>query len=362
MSRINQLAEAGQSIWLDYIDRPLLEGGLSKLIAEDGVRGVTSNPAIFQKAISGADYADTLKRYAPGSGSAKDLYEAIAIDDIQRAADILAPVYAETQGVDGYVSLEVSPDLARNTDGTIAEAKRLWAAVSRPNLMVKVPGTPEGMPAIRALIAAGINVNVTLLFARDMYRAAARAYMDGIADRHADGHDVTHVASVASFFVSRIDASVDPHLAGTAHAAQAGKTAIANALLAYQDYLSMTAEPAWQTLSKAGAMPQRLLWASTGVKNPEYSDVLYIEELVGPDTVNTVPPATLDAYRDHGETRTALPGDAAAAAGTMDAVANAGVDLGAVTDKLLDDGITQFVDAFVALLDAVETARVAQSA
>lgn len=364
MNRLMQLKELGQSAWLDYIDRPLLDqGGLARLVAEDGVAGVTSNPAIFQKAIAGGtDYAGALDELAASCDDAKSLYEAVAIRDIQDAADILAPVYAETDTHDGYVSLEVSPELARDTEGTIAEARRLWHAVARPNLMIKVPGTPEGMPAIQTLIREGINVNVTLLFAREMYERTAEAYLQGLEQRKDDGHDVSRVASVASFFISRIDSAADKALAAAgADNGLQGKTAIANAKLAYAHYEMLMASDRWQALARAGAQPQRLLWASTSTKNPDYRDVLYVETLIGPDTVNTLPPATLDAFRDHGDAATTLGGDVSDAEATLAQVAAAGVSLDAITDELLDDGIRLFADAFRELLGVVDGARMAHS-
>ena len=360
MSRLLKLKAQGQSAWLDYIDRSLLAGGLQKMVAEDGVCGVTSNPSIFQKAIAGgSDYAGVLAELAQSTSDAKALYEAVAIRDIQAAADILAPVYASTNAIDGYVSLEVSPQLARDTTATIAEARRLWAAVDRPNLMVKVPGTAQGMPAIETLISEGINVNVTLLFSRAMYQRCADAFINGLNKRDAAGQSVARIASVASFFISRIDASVDAELkqCGAAGDALQGKIAIANAQLAYQHYLTLITDDAWQRLAAAGAQPQRLLWASTSTKSPNYSDVLYIEELIGVDTVNTVPPATLDAFRDHGVARAALPGDMADARSKLEQLAATGVSLDNITAALLEDGIKQFADAFSELLTAVEAAR-----
>jgi transaldolase len=363
MNRMQQLSALGQSVWLDYIDRPLLEEGiLARMVEEDAVVGVTSNPAIFQKAIaSGTDYAELLAALAPGAADAKSLYEQVAIRDIQQAADVLRGVYDRTAGIDGYVSLEVAPELARDTDGTVAEALRLWAAVDRKNLMIKVPGTTEGMPAIEALIAEGLNVNVTLLFAREMYEQTAQAYLRGLEKRRDAGKSVAGIASVASFFISRIDSAADAALTkrGGDAIGLKGKTAIANAVLAYDHYQALCASERWQALSGAGAMPQRLLWASTSTKDPTYRDVLYVESLIGNETVNTLPPATLEAFRDHGESAEALSGVSEDAAKTLAAVADAGVDLDALTDRLLDEGIKSFADAFDALLAAVESARTA---
>ena len=357
----------GQSVWLDYIRRSLITSGeLRRLIEEDGLRGVTSNPAIFEKAIAGSsDYADILE--APGAASmdATSLYEKLAIRDIQDAADLLRPVYDETGRRDGYVSLEVSPLLAADTAGTLAEARRLWAAVGRPNLMIKVPGTPEGIPAIRELIAEAINVNVTLLFAQDAYERAAEAYIAGLEALVARGGDPAPVASVASFFVSRIDTSIDAALeARLSKAADAreqrllqslgGKVAIANAKLAYERYRELFSGPRWRALAERGAQTQRLLWASTGTKNASYRDVLYVEELIGPDTVNTMPPPTLAAFRDHGRPRASLAEDLDGACDTMSTLAEAGISLRETTDALLADGVQLFADAFRKLREAVE--------
>ncbi|SVC05645.1 uncharacterized protein METZ01_LOCUS258499, partial [marine metagenome] len=307
------LGPQGQSVWYDSISRSLITSGdLARLIAEDGVRGMTSNPAIFEKAISGSDdYNDDLARHAADGLSPLQIYEAIAIGDIQAAADELRPVYDATQGTDGYVSLEVSPHLADDVQGTIDEAQRLAQAVDRPNLMIKVPGTAAGIPAVEALIGKGLNINITLLFAQANYAAVADAYIAGLeALASADG-DLGSVASVASFFVSRIDALVDSTLEQMLQdekdedrraslEALRGRVAIANAKLAYQHYQALSASDRWQALAAKGARPQRLLWASTGVKNPTYRDVLYVEELIGPDTVNTMPVPTFEAFRDHG--------------------------------------------------------------
>lgn len=360
------LAKFGQSPWLDYIHRQLIRSGeLARLIAADGLKGVTSNPAIFEKAIAGGgDYRDLLAASDAKSLDAEALYERIAVRDIQDAADVLRTVYESSGRRDGYVSLEVSPHLANDTEGTQAAARRLWAAVGRPNVMIKVPATPAGIPAVRALIAEGINVNVTLIFARAAYRQVAAAYIEGIRGHAARGGDVGRVASVASFFVSRIDTAVDAEIerlraaspdaqAKAKLAALLGRSAIANARLAYADYLEIFAASAWRELAARGAQTQRLLWASTGTKNPAYSDVLYVEELIGRDTVNTMPPATLDAFRDHGRLRSSLAEDPAAAAAVMRSIESAGIAMTAVTGRLLDEGVTLFAEAFDKLLAAV---------
>jgi transaldolase/glucose-6-phosphate isomerase len=349
------LQHYGQSVWLDYIRRSLITGGgLRRLIDDDGLRGITSNPAIFEKAIAGSsDYDDILDSADARGDDPKAIYERIAIRDVQDAADALAGVYRESKRRDGYVSLEVSPLLARDSEGTLQEARRLWLAVARPNVMIKVPGTPEGIVAVRQLIAEGINVNITLLFSQDQYRRVADAYLAGLDDRVARAEDIGGVASVASFFVSRIDAAVEAAAKDNA-AAQGilGKVAIANAKLAYQHYEAVVGGPRWAALAARGAQTQRLLWASTGSKNPAYPDVMYVDELIGVDTVNTIPPATLDAFRDHGKPRASLTEDVDGARDTMRALAAAGISIDAITDRLLDDGITLFADAFDRLLAA----------
>jgi transaldolase/glucose-6-phosphate isomerase len=362
------LERFGQSVWLDFIRRSLIASGeLKRLVDDDGLGGVTSNPAIFEKAIDGSeDYAAAIQDISdrqPGL-AAKAIYEKLAIADIQAAADVLRPVYDRTGSRDGYVSLEVSPDLANDTNGTLGEARELWKAVARPNVMIKVPATPAGLPAIRTLISEGINVNVTLLFARDAYEAVAQAYIEGLEARAAAGQPLGHIASVASFFVSRIDTVVDAQIearlktAGGADRQRleslAGKVAIANAKLAYQSYKRIFAGPRWEALRAKGAQSQRVLWASTGSKNPRYSDVLYVDELIGPDTVNTIPPATLAAFRDHGRPRASLEEHVDDAARVLDELEKAGISLRTVTDDLLSEGVSKFVEPFTKLLAAVE--------
>jgi transaldolase / glucose-6-phosphate isomerase len=345
----------GQSVWLDYIRRSLITSGeLARLIDADGLRGVTSNPSIFEKAIAGStDYADVLDGPFAADEDAKSVYERIAIRDVQDAADALTPVYERTSRRDGYVSLEVSPLLAHDLPGTVAEARRLWRAVARPNLMIKVPATAEGVVALRALIAEGINVNVTLLFSLAAYRQVADAYLAGLEARVASGKDVRDVASVASFFVSRIDTAVEAATAGSGVARDlAGKVAIANAKLAYEYYERLTRDARWTTLAARGARTQRLLWASTSSKNPSYPDVVYVEELIGADTVNTIPPTTFNGFRDHGKVRSSLTEGIDAAHETMAVLAHAGVSIDTLAERLLADGIGQFVDAFTRLLDA----------
>ena len=362
-----RLQTFGQSIWLDYIRRDLLKSGeLQRLITEDGLRGMTSNPAIFEKAIAGStQYQDFLDSLAGRADlDAKGRYELLAIRDIQDAADLLRPVYQSTKKRDGYVSLEVSPYLAHDTAGTLDEARRLWKTVARENVMIKVPGTVEGIPAFRQLISEGINVNVTLLFAQEVYEEVAAAFIDGVEKFASTGGDVSKVASVASFFISRIDSLVDSlindQLKKETDAARKaklqgilGKIAIANGKMTYEAYQRIFSAPRWKALAARGAQTQRVLWASTSTKNPNYRDVIYIEELIGPDTVNTMPPATIDAFRDHGLLRNALLEDVPGAQKVMDDLARAGISIQQVTDKLTDDGVKLFADAFDKLLAAV---------
>ena len=365
---LTQLLTFGQSIWLDYIRRDLLKGGeLQRLINEDGLRGMTSNPTIFEKAIGGSNqYQDFLDSFAERADlNAKGHYELLAIRDIQDAADILAPLYKSTKKRDGYVSLEVSPYLAHDTDGTLEEARRLWKTVARENVMIKVPGTPEGIPAFRQLISEGINVNVTLLFAQGVYEEVAAAFIDGVEKFAATGGDVGKVASVASFFISRIDSLVDSLVGDklkneTDPARKAklqgilGKVAIANGKLTYEAYQRIFSTPRWKALAAKGAQTQRVLWASTSTKNPNYRDVMYVEELIGPDTVDTAPPATIEAFRDHGKPRLSLTEDVDGARKTMADLASVGIAMKDVTDKLTVDGVKSFADAFDTLLAAVE--------
>ena len=358
-------AEQDQAVWLDFVARGFVqEGGLKRLVDEDGLRGVTSNPAIFEKAIGHSDeYDDAIK--AAGDQRVIDLYEGLAIADIQAAADVLRPVFDASGGQDGFVSLEVSPYLALNTAETLEEARRLHAAVARDNLMVKVPATPEGIPAIRDLTADGININVTLLFSQDAYEQVANAYIEGLEQFAAAGGDVGRVASVASFFISRIDAAVDKLLDekvkaggdGAALEDLKGKVAIANAKLAYRRYKRLFAGDRWEKLAAKGAHPQRLLWASTGVKSKAYSDVLYVEELIGPNTVNTIPPATMDAFRDHGTVRASLEEGVDEAERVLADLAKTGIDLDAVARQLVEEGVQLFVDAADKLLGAVAGKR-----
>jgi transaldolase / glucose-6-phosphate isomerase len=363
------LQKYGQSVWLDYIRRNIiLNGELQRLIDQDGLRGITSNPSIFEKAIAGSnDYTDLLAQLGKQGLPTGQIYERIVVRDIQDSADKLLPVYKSTNRRDGYVSLEVSPTLARDTQGTIEEARRLWKAVSRPNIMIKVPGTPEGVEPVRKLTSEGLNINITLLFAQEAYISVAEAYLDGLEAALKTGKDISGIASVASFFVSRIDTLVDSMIDERLKTAKGddvqllealrGKIAIANAKQAYRYYQKMIETPRWKALAARGAQSQRLLWASTSTKNPKYRDVLYIEELIGPDTVNTIPPATMDAFRDHGVLRRTLDADLAAADQTMSDLEKTGISMKQVTGKLLNDAIRLFDDAFTQLHQVVEQKR-----
>jgi transaldolase / glucose-6-phosphate isomerase len=366
MTPLRALQEYGQSVWLDYIHRHLITSGeLQRLITEDGLRGMTSNPAIFEKAITGsAEYTEALKALSGRQLDAMGFYEQLAIGDIQDAADILRPVYEDTRRGDGYVSLEVSPHLAHDTQGTIREARRLWQVVGRPNVLIKVPGTPAGLPAIEQLICEGINVNVTLLFSQEVYERVAAAYIAGVERLSAQGGEVSKAASVASFFISRIDTAVDAQVTARLKAAKTaqertllhsllGKVAIANGKLTYQRYKAIFQGARWEALAAKGARKQRVLWASTSTKNPNYRDVLYVEELIGADTVNTMPPATLEAFRDHGRVRASLEDDLESARDTMEVLEQVGISMKEVTDKLLDEGVRLFAEPFDKLLDTL---------
>jgi len=356
----------GQSPWMDYIRRDLLTSGeLKKYIDNDGLRGMTSNPAIFEKAIVGSNlYADIINAPDSKKLNANGVFEKIAFRDVQDACDIFAPVYKESNRRDGYVSLEVSPFLGYDTKATIDEARRLWKSVNRPNVMIKIPGTVEGLPAIRQCLEDGININITLLFAQSAYEHVAEAFLAALEARAAKGQDISHIASVASFFVSRIDtlvdSKIDEKLKTTKDAGQIallesirGKVAIANARLTYKKYQELFGGPRWKALASKGAQTQRLLWASTSTKNPKYRDVVYVEELIGADTVDTIPPATFDAFRDHGKLRASLTENVEGAGKTMADLAKAGISMKEVTDKLVADGVKLFADAFTTLLAAV---------
>ena len=366
MSKLSDLSAAGTAVWLDFVDRKFLDaGGLKKLVDADGLTGITSNPSIFEKAMGHGDaYDDSLSHYDrehPGAAT-MDRYEAQAVEDIQNAADTLRPVYDRLEAKDGYVSLEVSPYLADDTDATITEAQKLWRAVDKPNLMIKIPGTLAGGPAISATIAAGINVNVTLLFAQDAYQRVAEAYATGLEERVRQGLPIDRMASVASFFVSRIDTAIDKQIDdrvgkgdpdANALKALRGKVAIANAKLAYAWFQEFTGSERWRALAAKGAQPQRLLWASTGVKDPAYPDTLYVDTLIGPDTVNTMPPKTMDAFREHGAAAQTLTEDVDGARTVLAEADRLGLDLTEVTDRLVEEGVASFAKAFDDLLGAI---------
>ena len=361
---VTQLGSLGQSIWLDYIRRDLITGGeLRRMIDDDGLRGMTSNPAIFEKAIvESHDYDEDIRAQTLAGKNAKAIYETISRHDVQSAADEFRSLYNRTDGADGYVSLEVNPHLAHDTAGTIEEARRLWRALNRPNVFIKVPATLEGLPAIQQLISEGINVNVTLLFGLPRYRQVAEAYIAGLEARAAQGKPINRTASVASFFISRIDTLIDPllekimtqggeqaDLAQKAH----GQIAIASAKTAYQMYKEIFGSARFKKLADRGARVQRLLWASTGVKNPEYRDVKYIEALIGPDTVNTVPMETISAYRNHGEPAARLEQEVGEAARLLKRLPALGIDLDTVTQQLEDEGVAKFNQPFDKLMTAL---------
>jgi transaldolase len=366
-NQIQQLRKEGQSVWLDYIERGMVQSGELAGLVADGVAGVTSNPSIFQAAIAKSDaYAADLQALAESDADAKTIFETLAVADIQAAADILRPVYDANDGQDGFVSLEVAPDLAYDTASTIAEARRLHAMVDRPNLMVKVPATEAGLEAIRQLTADGININVTLIFSLDRYAAVKEAYISGLEARHAAGAPIDRLASVASFFVSRVDNNVDARLdrlrkddpgQADAYAGLLGQIAVANAKLAYAQFEETFSGPRWEALAAAGAHVQRPLWASTSTKNPDYSDLLYVETLIGPHTVNTMPPNTLEALLDHGTVQRSVDSDVNDARAAMAQLAAIGIAIDEVTDELEAEGVQKFADAFEQLLSAIEERR-----
>lgn len=366
MNRLQKLNEAGQSIWLDFIDREMLRNGeLERRIAEDALTGMTSNPTIFEKAMAEGTAYDEQLANAPGGLSAWERFELIETDDVRSACDIFAPVYERTGGADGFVSIEVSPASAHDTDATVLEACRLWAMVARPNVMIKVPGTEEGAVAVERLTAEGVNVNITLLFSRAAYDSVIEAYMAGLEERVAVGKPIHQIASVASFFVSRVDTEVDKRIdekLANATPAEAerleklkGRIAIANAKLAYALFRERFQGPRWEALAAKGARLQRPLWASTSTKNPAYRDVMYVEELIGPDTVNTMPPATIEAFRDHGVVKRTVDTDIDGERKRIAELEDLGISLESVTDKLLVDGLKSFQKSFESLLSRIET-------
>ena len=358
MTKLDELHALGQPVWYDNIRRSLLDSGGLRALVDSGVRGLTSNPSIFEKAIAGSvDYDQELQNLARADTSVQAIYEILAMSDIRRAADVLRPVYEGTEGMDGYVSLEVNPTLAYDTRGTVDEARRLFTALNRPNAMIKVPATEEGLSAIQTLIGEGINVNVTLIFALGRYEAVIEAYMRGLEDLSASNGDVSSVASVASFFVSRIDTAVDRELGTIGDQTLRGRVAVANAKLAYARFGELFRGKRWKRLSGKGARVQRPLWASTSTKNPSYSDTLYVDSLVGPDTVNTMPPETLEAFEAHGTVARTVDQDVEAAIRVMERLAELDVDFEGITQTLLEQGVQAFAEAFDGLLTSIAEKR-----
>jgi transaldolase len=355
-NKVKQIHSFGQSIWLDFIDREIIKSGnLQKLIDEDGVRGVTSNPAIFEKAItSSSDYDADIRTHSDSDKTNEEIFFALAITDIKKATDIFKPLYEESKAGDGYVSLEVSPFLALDDEGTTKQAEHLWKAVDRKNVMIKIPGTRPGLSAIRKSIAKGININVTLLFGLPRYEAVTEAYISGLEDHLAAGHKIAHISSVASFFLSRIDVLVDPLLDEKGLGDLKGEVAIASAKKAYEIYKRVFSGPRWEKLAAQGAQPQRLLWASTSSKNPAFKDTKYVEALIGPDTVDTVPLETIVAFRDHGVAADTLESGLDKATDTLDRLKKAGIDIDKLTQQLEDEGIDKFNKPFEKLLNAIE--------
>ncbi len=358
MTKLHELADLGQSIWLDNISRSLMASGELQQLVDQGLRGVTSNPSIFEKAIAGSDdYDEDVKGLVSGGKSVEEIYEALAMADIRSAADILRSVYEKTDGADGFVSLEVNPALAHDTEATIAEARRLFASLQRPNVMIKVPATPAGLPAIEALIGEGVNINVTLIFSLQQYEAVATAYIAGLEKLALSGGDVAKVASVASFFISRVDTAVDRALEEIGNTEIQGKIAIDNARIAYGRFREIFKGEDWEKLAAQGGRVQRPLWASTSTKNPSYPDTLYVDSLIGPDTVNTLPPATLEDFLDHGLVASTVETDVAGAYGRRSKLAELGIDLDAITKKVLDEGVAAFAKSFDGLMASIAEKR-----
>jgi transaldolase len=358
-SRLHQLSECGVSVWIDSLSREMLETGeLKRLIHEDAVVGVTSNPTIFEKALSTGEWYDAqLRTELDDVDDTRQVFFALAVEDIKRACDVLRPVWDRTAGADGFVSIEVDPDIAYEREASFEQAKLLHELVDRENLFVKIPATVPGLGAIEDSIAAGRSINITLIFSLERHAAVAEAYLRGLERLVAAGGDPTHVASVASFFVSRVDTEADRRLAEVGREDLQGKLAVANAKLAYQHYLEVFSGPRWEALAAAGARPQRCLWASTSTKNPAYRDVLYVEELIGRDTVNTMPFETIAAFQDHGEVRRTLTEGVDEARALLDELAAAGVDYDDVTDTLEREGVQKFSDSFASLLEGIDVKR-----
>jgi transaldolase len=361
MTNMRRLLDLGQSVWLDYLSRGMTRSGELHAMIADGLRGMTSNPTIFEHAIGHtSDYDQDLTALASSARTDRDIFETLAIEDVREAADVFRAVFDSTKGGDGFVSLEVSPQLAHNTDGSVAEARRLWKALDRPNVMIKIPGTHEGWPAIERCLSEGININITLLFSVEHYRAVAEAYLRALEARLERGQPIDRTASVASFFVSRVDTEVDERIRRRSGSLTAlrGNVALASARLAYATFLEMARTDRWRALDAKGAKPQRLLWASTGTKNPEYSDVLYVDSLIGPDTITTVPPATLRLFEDHGRvSRTLGEDDATEARRVMKALAEGGIDFADVNHTLEEAGIEKFMKSLDSLLDVIASKR-----
>ena len=357
---LQRLWDLGQSPWIDFIDRDLIASSKLADLVDQGIRGLTSNPTIFAKAVATGQYDDLVRRQIEAGNDARTIYEEIAVTDVGDAADVLRRVYDESDGADGFASIEVEPDLAADTGGTVARARELWARLERPNVFIKIPATEEGIPAVEATIAAGINVNVTLMFSVEVYRRVARAYIAGLRARHGRGEDISRVASVASFFVSRVDTKVDKALdeMGSDDAKQArGKAAIANAKLAYEAFSEIFGGDEFADLRAAGARVQRCLWASTSTKNPDYRDVLYVEELIGPDTVDTMPTETITAFLDHGRVEQTIDRDVDAAHAALGELKELGIDMQRVTDELIDEGVASFSKSFDELIESIESKR-----
>jgi transaldolase len=358
MTKLHKLAELGQAIWLDYISRSFITCGELQELVDQGLRGVTSNPSIFEKAIAGsADYDEDLNRLVRAGRSVAEIYEDLAMADIRSAADILRSVYEKSKGADGFVSLEVNPALAHDTEATIAEARRLFASLERPNVMIKVPATPAGIPAVESLIGEGININVTLIFSLEQYENVAAAYIAGLEKLALSGGDLGKVASVASFFISRVDTAVDKALEEIGNAGIQGKIAIGNAKIAYSRFRQIFSSERWQKLAAQTAWVQRPLWASTSSKNPAYPDTLYVDNLIGPDTVNTLPPATLDNFLDHGTVAATVETDVDGARNRMAELTELGIDLDAITNKVLDEGVAAFAKSFEGLIASIAAKR-----
>jgi transaldolase/transaldolase/glucose-6-phosphate isomerase len=359
MNGLKSIHDLGRSIWLDSFDRKLMDSGeLQKLIDEDGLCGITSNPSIFEKAVtSSSDYDDDIRKLAGNQKSNEEIFFGFATKDIQRAADILKPVYDKAKGTDGFVSLEVSPHLANNTDGTIAQAKELWKTLARQNVMIKIPGTKEGLPAIKKCISEGININITLLFGLDRYREVTEAYISGLEERVKNNQPIDHIESVASFFLSRIDVLIDPILKEKKLDKLVGEVAIASAKKAYEIYKEIFFSDRFRNLEKKGAKKQKVLWASTSTKDPSFRDVKYVEALIGPNTINTLPMETIDAFRDHGNAADHLENDLLKATQELDQLKDNGINIDELTQQLEDEGIQKFNKAYESLLKAIDEKR-----